>query len=557
MPTSRRRVLAGLGAAVATAGFSQLSWSGRALASDLSTSDRIDLLYSNQFHFNERGQPQITVGLMSGQDEVVLSASGGIRVLPSGDGGTSIVGGKRFAVKLGKSKRARQTYTMVLEELVGPHALRPGKAIKRWKGRGYDPHDAEVGTVFGVEGHVLDNRRVLVTAGRFTSEAAGLEEALASKHKHGALGKLHPIVHGRASGSMTAVDLDTKVEIKADGVLWFAPVGGGPMTVHDVLSGTTMGKGKRADRKYSGSVYVAIDRHGKLAVVNLIGESDVLAGLVPAEIFASAPMEALKAQSVAARGQLVTKVGTRHLDDPFLLCSEQHCQVYAGKGHEHPRTTKAVNATTGVVAMRPGETQLVDTVYSANSGGHTEHNDFVWPGGADPQLRGRPDPLLPKQFLEGITDKNIEAWLAQTPKTFSRPPSASAQTPYRWTETLDPASLPGKPGISKSLGKIEGLDILSRGRSGRATALRVVGSKGAIEIHGELRIRRALGGLRSSMFVVKKDRDKFGRFQLVGGGHGHGVGLCQHGAMGMARAGKSYKAILGHYYAKARVIKLW
>jgi SpoIID/LytB domain protein len=557
MPTSRRGVLAGLGAAVATAGFSQLSWSGRALASDLSTSDRIDLLYSNQFHFNERGQPQVTVGLMHGQKEVVLSAPDGIRVLPSGDGGTSIAGGKRFLVKLGASTPARQTYTVVLEELVGPHALRPGKAMARWKQRGFDPHDQEVGTVFGVEGHVLDNRRVLVTSGRFTSEATAHEEGVASKKKHGAVGKLHPILHERATGSIVALDLDTKVEIKADGVLWFAPVGGAAMTVHDVLSGTTMGKGAREDRKYTGSVYVAIDRHGKLAVVNLISESDVLAGLVPAEIFASAPMEALKAQAVAARGQLVTKVGTRHLDDPYLLCSEQHCQVYAGKGHEHLRTTKAVDVTTGVVAMRPGETQLVDTVYSANSGGHTEHNDFVWPGGADPQLRGRPDPLLPAQFLKGINAKNIEAWLGQTPKTFSRPPTSSAQKPYRWTETVDPGSLPDNPGIGKSLGTIESLDVLARGRSGRATSMRVVGSKRTVEIHGELRIRRALGGLRSSMFVVNKERDKFGRFQLVGGGHGHGVGMCQHGAMGMARAGKTYKDILSHYYEKARVIKLW
>jgi SpoIID/LytB domain protein len=84
--------------------------------------------------------------------------------------------------------------------------------------------------------------------------------------------------------------------------------------------------------------------------------------------------------------------------------------------------------------------------------------------------------------------------------------------------------------------------------------MRVVGSKGTTEIHGELRIRKALGGLKSSMFVVEKKR---GRIELIGGGHGHGVGMCQHGAMGMARDGKSYKDILSHYYAKSRVVKLW
>jgi SpoIID/LytB domain protein len=554
MPMSRRNVLAGLGAVVAGASFTELVWTGRALASDLSLSDRIDLLYSNQFHFNERGQPQVSVGLMEDQTEVLLSAPRGIRVLPSGDGGTSIVGGKRFRITLGTATPARQTWTIVLEELVGPHAIRPDDAIARWSGRGYDPHDEEVGTVFGVEGHVLDNRRVLVTAGRWSSESAALEAARKAKREHGAVAKLHPLVRARAKGSMVALDLDTKVEIRADGVLWFAPAGDGPITVHDVLSGTTMGRQRREDRQFGGSVYVAIDRHGKLAVANLISESDVLAGLVPAEIFASAPMAALQAQAVAARGQLVTKVGTRHLDDPFLLCAEQHCQVYAGKGHEHPSTTKAVLETVGVVAMRPGETQLVDTVYSANSGGHTEHNDHVWPGGADPQLRGRPDPLIGKPFARGIDERNIDAWLREAPKSYSLPPDEAGHAPYRWTETIDPEQLTGVP---DSIGKLEDLVVLARGRSGRATEMRVVGSKGAVEIHGELRIRRALGGLRSSMFVVEKERDKLGRIRLVGGGHGHGVGMCQHGAMGMARAGKSYKDILHHYYAKARVVKLW
>ena len=119
-----------------------------------------------------------------------------------------------------------------------------------------------------------------------------------------------------------------------------------------------MGKGTRSDRTYWGSIYVTVDRFGKLTVANLVSESHVLAGLVPAEIYASAPMESLKSQAVAARGQLVTKVGTRHLADPYLLCAHQHCQVYAGRGHEHPRTTAAVEATAGWVAMRPGGTQL-------------------------------------------------------------------------------------------------------------------------------------------------------------------------------------------------------
>jgi len=277
---------------------------------------------------------------------------------------------------------------------------------------------------------------------------------------------------------------------------------------------------------------------------------------VPAEIFASAPMAALEAQAVAARGQLVAKIGTRHLDDPFLLCAEQHCQVYAGRMREHERTTKAVRSTAGWVAMRPGATQLVDTVYSANSGGHSEDNDVVWPSEPDPQLRGRPDPLLDERFAGGIGPTNLEAFLRAAPKSHSRPDATASREAYRWRVALDPDALAGNPGLSEDLGRVSAIEVLARGRSGRATRIRVVGRHGAVDVAGELRIRRALGGLKSSLFLVLPERDG-GRIVLLGGGHGHGVGLCQHGAMGMARAGKSYKEILAHYYTGAKIVRLW
>ena len=80
----------------------------------------------------------------------------------------------------------------------------------------------------------------------------------------------------------------------ADGVLWFAAKDGGPVTVHDVpLESTGSGPPKTESREYRGGIYVAVDRHGTLSVVNLVGETDLLSGLVPAEIFASGPMAAL------------------------------------------------------------------------------------------------------------------------------------------------------------------------------------------------------------------------------------------------------------------------
>jgi stage II sporulation protein D len=551
---SRRRLLQGLGAGLAV-GATPL-WAPRwAGASDLSLSDRIDLLYSNQFHFNRRGQPQITVGLMQGQREVRLSAPGGLDVLPSGDGGTRIEGSGRVVIRLVEGHAAVQRYTVVLQALAASEARALGRAAERWRGLGLDPTEHEVGTVFGVEGKVLDTRQIMLTTGDFDGEAAAEREAKTLVREHAALGKLHPLVRSRGHGRLEVEDLERGTTVHADGVLWFSPRGDGPITVHDVLTGASAGQ--RADRQYWGSVYVAVDRHGTLAVVNLVSETELLGGLVPAEIYASAPHHALRAQAVAARGQLVSKVGTRHLDDPFLLCADQHCQVYAGKGHEHARTTKAVRDTAGHVLMRPGGTHLVDTVYSANSGGHGEDNDVVWPSPPDPQLRGRPDPLLAAPFAEGLREGDLEAWLRAAPRSYSQPEDEAGRHGYRWQATVDPAEIAGREGVPADFGPVQALEVLARGRSGRATALRLNGKGKAVELDGELRIRRALGGLKSSMFLVEPDRDRHGRFQLVGGGHGHGVGLCQHGAMGMAREGKQVEEILAHYYKGAALERLW
>jgi SpoIID/LytB domain protein len=521
---------------------------------DMSLGERIDLLYSNQFNFGHGGHPRISVGLMQGQREVVLSAAGGLSALPSGEGGTEISGGGRWRLRVSDSSAAKQSFRVVLDAVPATELRQIDKQAKRWKQDGFDLAEREVGTLFGVAGKVLDTRRVLLTTDLFSSEREAEARARELAEQHGILPRLHPEVERRASGRIIAEDLDTGVTIEAVGVLWFAPRKGETITVHNLASesGTAV-----HDRRFRGQIYVAIDRNGKLAVVNLIGEAELLAGLVPAEIYASAPSEALKAQAVAARGHLLAKVGSRHLDDPFLLCAHQHCQVYAGADSEDSRTTEAVDRTIGRVLMRPNETQLVDTVYSANCGGHTEHNEHVWPSPADPQLRATADPKLPEDFSKGIDAKNIEAWLQANPDAYSKPRSGSMASAYRWTTALDPGAVAGNPDVPTSFGKLEKIDIHARGRSGRATHVSLHGTRASVDVHGELRIRKALGGLKSSMFMVDEQRDEFGRFVLRGGGHGHGVGLCQHGAIGMAAAGTTYGPILHHYYAGAKLIRLW
>src|SRR3954470_19705851 len=142
------------------------------------------------------------------------------------------------------------------------------------------------------------------------------------------------------------------------------------------------------DRTYPGRLFATVDQSGGLALVAALPMERLVKGGGPSEIFASAHLEALKAQAVTARGEVLAKVGARHLGDPYLLCAEQHCQVYKGIAAEEAGTDAAVDATRGeaLFAERAGHSRLVDSVYSAICGGYTEDNDAVWGGPPDPSL---------------------------------------------------------------------------------------------------------------------------------------------------------------------------
>src|SRR5205814_2649030 len=249
----------------------------------------------------------------------------------------------------------------------------------------------------------------------------------------------------------------------------------------------------KAAGSYVGRVYVTLDRHGSIAVVNAVPEDRLLAGLVPAEIFPGAPDDALKAQAIAARGELLTKIGTRHAGDPFRLCSQTHCQVYSGAGRETPRTTAAVVATRGEVLFTADGKDLVDTVYSANCGGHTESSENVWPEmGAQPNLRGHRDAAASPgdPFAAGITAGNIAQFLDQRPRSWCGVAKLGAGDRYRWVVTRSAADLE-RLLASYKLGPVRAIEVLERGISGRARAVRVTGAARSEVIRGELRIRQA------------------------------------------------------------------
>jgi stage II sporulation protein D len=509
-----------------------------ASADELSGADKLRVVYSNQFAWTRDGLPIVTVRVMEHRASVTLSADG-MRVVPDGEGGPEVRGGATWTVRVVDGKPGRIVTHNIVASFAPAETDELQAELAKWRAKKVQTRTFEVGALFAVKGQVLDSRRILVAAAGTTG------------------GTAYPELVDRPRGIVEATD-ERGTIVRNDSIVWFEPGPSGLIELRDVDNE----RGAKETRKYFGKLYVTVDNAGQLAVVNAVPEDKLLAGLVPAEMSASSPPEALKAQAVAARNELLAKIGTRHLTDPYRLCATQHCQVYAGAGREDARATAAVAATRGELLVRDAGGGLVDAVYSASCGGHGEHNEHVWGGAPDATLRGRLDgdaalqSRLPK--FASIGESELRAWLAIGPSAdglwCARP--KEAQINFRWQKAIDVAALEARAAV----GKLRDLQVVERGVSGRATKLRLSGDGGDKEIRGELEIRRALGNLKSAMFVLDVARDAGGHvtsLSATGGGHGHGVGMCQVGAVGMAGAGRSYVEILRQYYAGSHLRKLY
>jgi stage II sporulation protein D len=481
---------------------------------------------------------------------VTPAAGAALRLLPEGDGGPEVAVGPDDGWQVrarGLGRPAKLRYWTIVWRGKGGAGAEANEQVNQWKERGEKARAFEQGTLFGVAGQVLDRREVLVGVGPVATadEAEKAAERIARKARPTAGGVYTEMVD-RPHGNLEAVSVRAGARVRNEGVLWFAANGDAPLRVEG------QGVGTHPSGSYFGRIYVTFDRRGTLAVVNAVPEDRLLAGLIPAEIFPGAPEEALKAQAVAARGELLTKIGTRHIGDPFRLCSQTHCQVYSGAGKETARTTAAVIATRGEVLFTDDGKDLVDTVYSANCGGHTEHNENVWPEMPPfPALRGHPDSADGRGG--DITDETVAQFIQQPPRAWCGVARMGAGDRFRWTVTRSPADL-ARLLAPLHVGTLQRIDVAERGVSGRARTIKLTGTAGSAVVRGELRIRQTFGGLRSSLFIVEVTA---GAATFHGAGFGHGVGLCQTGTIGMAEAGKSYKEILQHYYPGSVLRKLW
>ncbi len=296
-------------------------------------------------------------------------------------------------------------------------------------------------------------------------------------------------------------------------------------------------------RDYRGMMEVT-PAGSRLLVINRVGLEDYVAGVVVAEMGRRAPGEeaALGAQAVAARTYALRNRG-RFAAEGFDLAADVSSQVYAGADSPDAGAARvAAAATRGEVLTWNGE--LIDSFYSSTCGGHTEMSEAVFSGGR-PYLQAFPD-------LAG----DGSAWCAGSPR-------------FRWTETWTSAQLvavlrrtmPAERLAAPAAGQLRDLVVLDRGPSGRVSSLGVV-TTGTARVEGAAAIRRVLsppagGLLRSANFTVRVSRGA-GRIEQVtlsGQGFGHGVGMCQWGAIGRARAGQDYRTILASYFPGTELVR--
>ncbi len=505
------------------------------------------------------GEPTLPVRLMEGQREVDFIPRGRVRLLLPGPVETTAEApaGELLRVRLVSGNPATRVFRLQLSELAFADKAGLQSELDTWARRGVRVRVQTLGQVYGIAGKVIDNRRYALLLEEALPEAEArtrLGDVLRQWGVHATLAEevlspAHATLEVRqANGVLLGRAVDTVRAETRDGSGFEVQ-----QVEHDV--------GYRAhgleNRNYRGALVLTVDARGTLAVVNEVALEDLLKGLVPSETYAAAPMEALKAQAVTARGEVLAKVGTRHLADPYLLCSEQHCAVYRGKSGEAASTNAAVEATRGQALFSP-EGRLVDSVYSAVCGGHTEDNEAVWGGVPDPSLRGRPDLLEAVPALPSARTDTAAFLHAELPAACRKNRFAQGSR-YRWEKRFSAAELDALL-APLGLGAIQALRVVERGVSGRALLLAISGDTGATELRGELTIRRSLGMLNSSLFVVSTERDAQGApsaWVFHGGGWGHGVGMCQTGAIGRADAGEDYRAILRYYFNGAEVAKIY
>lgn len=328
-----------------------------------------------------------------------------------------------------------------------------------------------------------------------------------------------------------------------------------------------------------GAIEVVLSPEGMLEVVNEIALEDYLRSAVGSEMSSYAPAEALKAQAVLMRTYVINHMAaSKH--DTFHVCNTHHCQAYRGVPSESERVKAAVDATAGEI-LGTSDAAPVQVYYHSACGGLTESSGDVW-GSSFPHLVSTLCWVpAERHFVDLSSDTAADQFIESRLDSYCREASN-----YRWERTLSEADLlrivrspenlrylqiadngnAAERSTSETAGvtdedgsapPVATVSVVSRTPAGRVSELEVTAGGYSLRLKGDIQIRTALGDsgmLPSCFFVVEPTQRVDGSFVLKGAGYGHGVGMCQAGAVGMAGRGYDYKQILEHYFCGACVV---
>ena len=367
--------------------------------------------------------------------------------------------------------------------------------------------------------------------------------------------------------------------------LTFVPAGGdGSFSMNDVTIGVHFHWERKETQTFQGVLRLVVEED-KICAINELPVENYLTSVISSEMNATSSPEFLKAHAVISRSWLLAQMEKRkQMKDGnnnffsfikkedelirwydredhsiFDVCADDHCQRYQGVTKAtNAHVAEAVKDTRGQILMF-GE-EICDARFSKCCGGVTEEFQYCWEDTPKPYLVSVVDKAMDNDCEEPFCNTHDERILKQVLNDYDQ------ETPdfYRWevAYTAEELSSLISEKLKTDFGKILDLIPLERGKSGRISKLKIVGTNCSFTIGKELEIRRALSKthLYSSNFEIETERDASGepiKFTLKGAGWGHGVGLCQIGAAVMGEKGYRYDEILLHYYRGAEIKKIY
>ena len=404
------------------------------------------------------------------------------------------------------------------------------------------------------------------------------------------------------------------VEFSEGGVLWngnqyskltFHPQSAdASFSLSDVTIGVNFHWERKETQTFLGTLRFVVEAD-KICAINELPVEKYLESVISSEMSATSSLELLKAHAVISRSWLLAQMKKRRevaasgnnffsfvkKDDMLIrwydredhtifdVCADDHCQRYQGITKEtSPHVAEAIRQTLGQVLL-DGE-DICDARFSKCCGGETEEFQYCWEDTPKSYLTAVRDLVLGVKNEEHSSlqdEATAERWIRSNPPAFCNTTDKKILSQvlndydqetadfYRWKVTYSQEKIQQlfEEKLKMNFGSILDMKAVERGKSGRISKLQIIGTEKTFTIGKELEIRRALSDthLYSSAFVVDKyDKDEQGvpqRFEIIGAGWGHGVGLCQIGAAVMGEQGYAYNDILLHYYQGAEIKQLY